>query len=71
MLSYWVYSPLEMVGKHLLGSRPAVDVLKHFLQEIYRFAYFDVVARLPCRVFDCPVLPPKMYLFLHRGYSTG
>jgi hypothetical protein len=36
----------------LIGSQPAVDVLKHFLQEIYQLVYFDVVTQLPSRVVD-------------------
>jgi hypothetical protein len=53
-----------MVGVHLLGSQPAVDILEHLLQEIYHLARFDGVARLLSCILDSTVLQPRMYLFL-------
>jgi hypothetical protein len=63
-LPYWVPSPLEMVGTHLFGSQPAVDILEHLLQEIYQLAHFNIGASLLRQILDSIVLPSRMYLFL-------
>jgi hypothetical protein len=59
-----------MIGAHLLGSQPTVDVLEHLLQKLYHLVSLDVVARLSGRVLDSAVLPSWVHLLLQRCYSA-
>jgi hypothetical protein len=60
-----------MVDALLLGSRPAIGILEHLLQELYQLVSFNVVTRLPSWIMDSVVLPSGTHLFLHRGSSAG
>jgi hypothetical protein len=41
--SYRVSCHLKMVDALLLGSRPAIGILEHLLQELYQLVSFNVV----------------------------
>jgi hypothetical protein len=69
-LSYWVSRHLKMIGAHLLGSRPAIDILKHFLQKFYHLAGCKVAACLPSWVLCTVVFPTCVHLLLQRHYSA-
>jgi hypothetical protein len=69
-LSYWVSRHSEIVGAHLLGCPPAVDVLKHLLQEFHHLVGFDVIACLPSRVLNPVALPTWVHLVLQGRYSV-
>jgi hypothetical protein len=60
-----------MIGAHLLESQPVVDILEHFLQELYQLASLDVVARLLSWILDSAVLPSGMYLLLQWNCLAG
>jgi hypothetical protein len=53
-----------MVGAHLHGSRPDVNVLEHFLQKLHHLLGREVVTHLLSRVLRIIVLPTQMHLFL-------
>jgi hypothetical protein len=58
-----------MVGVHLLTSRPAIDVLEHFLQKLHNLVGCEIVTHLPTQVLCATVLPARMHLFLQRRDS--
>jgi hypothetical protein len=55
--SYQVSLHLNMVGAHLLRSRPTISILEHLLQDLHQLVSFNIVARLPGRILNSTVLP--------------
>jgi hypothetical protein len=56
---------------HLLISRPARGVLKHFFHELHQMLWSNLLAGLPGWVLDSTVLPSWVNLFLQRNDSVS
>jgi hypothetical protein len=64
-MPYRVSHHLEMIGVHLLRSRPAIDVLVHLLQKLYHLVGLDVVAHLLGRILNSDVFHPGCCCFFN------
>jgi hypothetical protein len=68
---YWVHFYPDMVGAHLLISRPAGGILEYFFQMFHQELRSDLLTGFPSRVLVSDVFPTQMDFFLQRKDSAG